>query len=68
MILNEMQVFDQQVAAARPVRQKGKNLFECLRVDLAPLGRARRPAAAASPVAACPWRILDVYCLTSGTI
>ncbi len=68
LILNEMQVFDQQVAPARPIGQKGTDLVERLRVDLATLGRARRTPAAARSVGSCPGRILDIHCLTSGTI
>ena len=68
LILNEMQVLDQQVATARLIGQKSLDLIECLRVDLASLGRARRPPATTCPVGACPRRILNVHCLTSGTI
>jgi hypothetical protein len=68
LILDEMQVFDQQVAPARLIGQKGLDLLERLRVDLPPLGRSRRPAAAACSVGACPRRILDVHFLTSDTI
>jgi hypothetical protein len=63
-----MQMFDQKIAAARPVRQKRTNLVECLRVDLATLGRARRTTAAPRSVGSSPGRILYIHCLTSSTI
>ena len=47
MVLDEMQVLDQQIAPARPVGEQCAHLVERRRVDLAALGRARRPAPAA---------------------
>ena len=46
-ILNEMQMFDQQIAMPRSITQKHRNLFGSLRIDLTPLGVAlarRRPS------------------------
>jgi hypothetical protein len=42
LILDEMQVLDQQIAAARTVQQQVPDFLERLRIDLAALGRARR--------------------------
>ena len=50
-VLDEMQILDQQVAPARPVGQQRPHFIERQRVDLAALGRARRPA----PAGACRW-------------
>ena len=46
VILNEMQMLDQQIAPARPVGEQRADFVERLRIDLAALGRARRPASA----------------------
>ena len=46
MVLDQMQMLDQQVAPARPVGEQRAYLIERRRVDLAALGRARRPAPA----------------------
>ena len=51
MILDQMQMLDQQIAPARPVGEQRAHLLERRRIDLAALGRARRPAAAAGAVA-----------------
>jgi hypothetical protein len=48
VILDQVQMFDQQVAPARPVRQQRANFFESLCIDLAALWRARWTAAAAA--------------------
>ena len=53
-VLDQMQMFDQQIAPARPVGEQRAHLVERRRVDLAALGRARRPAAAAGL-----WLLLD---------
>ena len=37
-VLNEMQVLDQQVAAARAIAQQRANLLKCGVIDLAALG------------------------------
>ena len=47
VVLDQMQMLDQQIAPARPVGEQRAHLVERRRVDLAALGRARRPAAAA---------------------
>ena len=49
MVLDEMQMFDQEIATPRPVGQQRQHLFERLRLDLAALRRARRSAPAGSP-------------------
>jgi hypothetical protein len=46
MILDQMQMFDQQIAAARSVDQQRLDISERGRIDLAALRRARRFAAA----------------------
>ena len=62
LVLDEMQVLDQQVAPARPVAEQRLHLVQRLRIDLAALGRAARPLAAAP---SCPLRaagrILDIH-------
>src|SRR4051812_38877363 len=45
-VLDEVQVFDQQIAPARPVAQKCTNLTQRRRLDLPSLGRPAWPAAA----------------------
>ena len=45
MVLDQMQMLDQQIAPARPVGEQRAHLVERRGVDLAALGRARRPAA-----------------------
>ena len=44
LILNEMQMFDQQIAPARPVGEQRSDFDQRLRIDLASLGCARRTA------------------------
>src|SRR5262245_19492447 len=68
LILNEMQMLNQKIAAAWPVRQKGTNFVERLRVDLPAFGCARCTAAAAGFCGTRTRRILNVHRLTSGTI
>ena len=46
MVLDQMQMLDQEIAPARPVGEQRAHFIERLRIDLAALGRARRPAAA----------------------
>ena len=46
MILNEMQVFDQQIAPARAIGQQRLHIGKRVRIDLTALRRARRLAAA----------------------
>ena len=46
VVLDQMQVFDQQIAPARPVGEQRTHFIERLRIDLAALGGARRAAAA----------------------
>src|SRR5258705_8173711 len=55
VILNEMQVFDQKVAAARARTQQRTHLVERNRIDLTALGGPTRPAAAVAvrPGAVC---------------
>src|SRR5262245_722889 len=65
LILNEMQMLDQKIAAAWPVCQKGANFVERLRVDLATFRCARWTAAAAGFFGTRPRRILHVHRLTS---
>jgi hypothetical protein len=50
-ILNEMQMFDQEIAPALAVAKERPYLFARLRIDLTALWRTRRPAPAASPAA-----------------
>ena len=45
-ILDQMQVFDQEIAPARPVGQQRAHFIQRLGVDLTALGRTRRPALA----------------------
>jgi hypothetical protein len=47
MILNQMKVLDEQIAATRPVDQQRLDVGQRLRIDLPALRGARRPAAAA---------------------
>ena len=68
MILDEMKMLDQQIAPARPVSEQPAHFVECLGVDLSTLGRARRTAAATRAIGPGTGWILDVHCLTSGTI
>src|SRR5579864_3453717 len=49
MVLNEMQMLDQKIAPPRPVGEQGLDVGGRMRIDLAALGRARRPAPAGSP-------------------
>src|SRR5215472_11086341 len=51
-ILNKMQVLDQQIAAALAIAEQRADVRERLRIDLATLRGARRPAPAASVAAA----------------
>ncbi len=46
MILDQMQMLDQQIAPARPVGEQRAHFLKRRGVDLAALGRTRRPAAA----------------------
>ena len=60
MVLDQMQMLDQQIAPARPVGEQRAHLVERRRVDLAALGRARRPAPAGA-VAAGTRRSLHIH-------
>ena len=42
-VLNEMEMLDQEIAPALALAQERTHLIERTRIDLAPLGRARRP-------------------------
>ncbi len=46
VVLDEMEMLDQQVAAARPVGQQRAHLLQCDRIDLTALRRPQRPTAA----------------------
>ena len=46
LILDQMQVFDQQVATARPVAQQPADLVQDVGIDNPPLGKGRRVAPA----------------------
>lgn len=48
-VLDEMEMLDQEIAAARPVAQKGANLGKRLGVDLAAFGGLGRTTAAGAP-------------------
>ncbi len=48
MILDKVEVFDQQIAAARPIGQKRADLFEGLCIELSAFWRAGRTTAAAT--------------------
>ena len=62
-VLDQMQMLDQEIAAARAIDQQRLHLRERLRIDLATLGRAARLAPARRrAVAAGPRGILDVHC------
>ena len=52
VILDQMQVLDEQIAPARPIDEERLHLLKRLRIDLAALGRARRPAPTALPALA----------------
>jgi hypothetical protein len=54
LVLDEMEMLDQKIAAARPVGQERLNFIKRLGVDLAALRGRRRPAAAAPS----GWRML----------
>ena len=58
-VLDEMQMFDQQIAPARPIGQKRLDFLQRLKVDLPALRRARRTPATAGPVAT--GRRLDLH-------
>ena len=47
-ILDQMQVFDQQVPLARAIAEQRTHLIERGRIDLAPFGGASRPTTAAA--------------------
>ncbi len=49
VVLDQMQMLDQQIAAALALAKQRADLFERLRIDLAALRRARRPAPAGLP-------------------
>ena len=48
-VLDQMQMLDQEIAPAFALAKERAHLFERLRIDLAALRRARRPAPAGSP-------------------
>ncbi len=52
VILDQMQMLDQQIAAARPICQQGAHFIECGRIYLPTLGRARGFAATPGSFAA----------------
>src|SRR4051794_4272484 len=70
LILNQMQVLDQEVAAARPVGQQRLDFLECRRLDLAALwGAARASAAGITLAIAAEWRlVLNVHCFLAALV
>ena len=64
VVLNEMQMFDQQIAATRAVGQQRLHIGQSRRINLAPLRRTIRLAAAiAAPaaLAVCLRRRVNVH-------